>query len=233
MPKKHFQTWLAVLPAMAVPFIGSLFYFVILSKHDAAKIIYAATKLFTVLWPLIAVCALTRTGLPRIDRDFKKHLKALPLGVLVGAMIVLLMFGLMETRLGATIAGGSKNIEAKARELGFLEHFWLSGFFLSVVHSFIEEYYWRWFVFGRLRSLTPVRAAHILAGVSFAAHHVVVVTQFFSIFWGLVSGVCVALGGIVWSAMYDKQETLVGAWASHMIVDSGIMAIGHRLLFGA
>jgi membrane protease YdiL (CAAX protease family) len=224
------RIWLAVLPAMVLPFIASLLYFVLLSDSTAARAVYAGTKLFTVAWPVLAVCVIVREKLPPIRLRPAKQLKAALFGAAAAVPIVVLMAVLMRTCLGQVIAGGSDKILAKARQFGILEHYWLFAILLSLVHSLVEEYYWRWFVFGRLRKVTGVLAAHILAGVAFGGHHAVIGTQFFSLFWGLVAGVPVAAAGVAWSVMYYRQKTIAGAWACHLIVDLYIMGIGCKLL---
>src|SRR5262249_33633196 len=50
----------------------------------------------------------------------------------------------------------------------------LLGVFYAVVHSLLEEYYWRWFAFGRLRRYLPLGAAIALSAIGFTAHHVVI-----------------------------------------------------------
>lgn len=217
---------------MIVPFAASLFYFVLFSEYFFARVIYAGTKIFTVVWPAISVWLIFRTTLPKIQLRLEKHRRAIPLGIFLGISIVLLMLGLMQTPLGEIVATSSENIRNKARELGILEYYWPFALFLSVIHSLIEEYYWRWFVFGHLREVLTTSSAHVLAGLSFAAHHVVVATQFFPIGWGVLLGGLAGAGGILWSLMYEKQQTLMGAWICHLIVDLGILAIGHKILFG-
>ena len=217
---------------MVVPFAASLFYFVLFSEHSFARIIYGGTKIFTVVWPVIAVWGIFRTTLPKIHLHLEKHRKAIPLGIVFGISTVVLMLGLMQTPLGEIVVSSSENIRNKARELGILEYYWTFALFLSVIHSLIEEYYWRWFVFGHLTEVLTIFSAHVLAGLSFAAHHVVIATQFFPTAWGIVLGGLAGAGGILWSLMYDKQQTLMGAWICHIIVDLGILAIGHKILFG-
>jgi membrane protease YdiL (CAAX protease family) len=224
------RVWLALVPAMVVPFVASLFYFVILSGCDFAVVLYAAAKAFIVVWPLISVRLILRTHLPKVKLTLAKHRQAIPLGVFLGIAIVVLMFGLMRTPLGEVVSRSSESISRKAQQFGVLKHYWLFALFLSFIHSLMEEYYWRWFVFGRLKNVVNVPCAHAIAGVSFAAHHVVVATQFFPVLWGFLFGALAGAGGILWSVMYDKQKTLLGAWLCHLIVDFGIMAIGYSIL---
>ena len=218
---------LVVIPAMIIPFIGSLFYFVIFSEHDFAKLFYGATKIFTLIWPLLAVTLILQRRIPKITFT----LTAIPLGIATGLIIVIIAFGLMQTPLGDLIENHSDVIKNHANNLGVLTHFWTFTLFISIFHSLLEEYYWRWFVFGHLKEIINTWLAHLLAGAAFAAHHIVVATQFFPGTWGFILGGLVGLGGIIWSLMYLKQQTLLGAWISHMIVDFGLMAIGYQLLF--
>lgn len=224
--------WLALFPAMTLPFAAALFYFVLLKESEMARWLYAATKIFTVVWPIAAAWLLTEIDFPKFRLSDPLHRRAVPLGFVTGIAIVGLMGGLMLTPIGEMVAGSAPQIRGKAQGLGILNHYWAFGLFLSVIHSLIEEYYWRWFVFGQLRKVIPKFAAHILAGASFAAHHVVIATQYFTIGWGLALGGMVGMGGILWSLMYERQRSLAGAWVSHMIADLGILSLGHRLIFG-
>ena len=230
MSTGNLRIWLALAPAMVVPFAASLFYFVILSGCDFAVVLYTTAKAFIVVWPLVSVRLILRTTLPKVKFALAKHRRAIPLGVFLGAAIVILMFGLMRTPLGEVVNGSSESISRKTQQFGVLKHYWLFALFLSVIHSLIEEYYWRWFVFGQLKNVVNVPCAHAIAGVSFAAHHIVVATQFFPVLWGFLFGALAGAGGILWSVMYDKQKTLVGAWLCHLIVDFGIMAVGYSIL---
>lgn len=224
--------WKTVIPAMLLPFVASLFYFVLFSEHVFSRAIYAGTKVFTLVWPIIAVLWILKTGLPKLNLRDVKHLKALPLGLLSGAGIVGLMLVLLQTPLSTVVHGAAPAINLKTTELGIINHYWAFAIFIAIFHSLLEEYYWRWFVFGRLREVTSGRVAHVLGAVSFAAHHVIITTQFFPLGWGLFFGMAVGVGGAIFSKLYERQQTLVGAWIAHMIVDFGIMWIGYGLIAG-
>lgn len=225
--------WLATAPAMVLPFVGALVYFVILGESRAAKAAYGFTKLFTLAWPLIAVLAIYRERLPRFRLGDAKHWRALPLGAITGLAVAGLMLLLMKTPIGAMTMGEAEQVRGKAQDMGILAHYWTFALFLSLIHSLLEEYYWRWFVYGRLRELTPGVWAHVLAGVAFGLHHVVITAQFFSLGWGLFFGAMVGVGGVIWSVMLARQGTLGGIWLSHVLIDLAAMAIGHKIIFGA
>lgn len=222
--------WWVVVPAMVLPLISALFYFVFFAGQPFAQVIYVGTKLFTLVWPAVVVLAIYRDGLPTINWRSPHHWRSLPLGIISGLAIVALMVGLMLTPLGDVAQRGSSQIATKSEEMGILAHYWLFALFISVLHSLLEEYYWRWFVYGQLERLTPPVAAHLLAGVAFAAHHVVIISEFFGVFWGFFFSAFVGIGGIIWSLMLARQKTLMGIWVSHMIVDFGAMGVGYWLI---
>lgn len=228
----HKKIWTAILPAMVFPFIASLFYFVLFSEYFFARLLYGSVKIFTLVWPLAALFLILKKTFPTMELAHEKHRKAVFPGIIAGMIIVAVMFLLLKTPLGTMVNNAAPDIRSKATELGFVKHYWTFAIFLSLIHSLMEEYYWRWFVFGHLRDVTKLSTAHLLCGLSFGAHHIVVATQFFPFGWGLFLGSLVGLGSMIWSFMYDRQKTLVGAWVCHSIVDLGIMSIGHKLIFG-
>ena len=126
--------------------------------------------------------------------------------------------------------------EVKSKLTGFgittLAAYSLLAVFYSLIHSLLEEYYWRWFVFGRLRKLRPLGAAVAISSVGFALHHVLVLEKYFGWYspatWLFSAGV--AVGGVVWAIVYQRSKSLLGPWLSHLLVDAAIFAIGYDLL---
>lgn len=231
MKNPTWRTTAALGPAVLLPFMASLFYFVLFSDHPAARALYGATKVFTVVWPWLALRFLLRGPFPGPTAGWRARVRALPLGAAVGAIVVALFILVMGTPLGGVVSGATGAIGTKARQLGVFEHYWAFALFLSLANSLVEEYYWRWFLFGRLRLILPRWPAHLLAALAFSAHHAVITTQFLPLAWGLVAAAAVAVGGVIMSALYERQGTVAGAWVCHLLVDLGIMGIGYRLLF--
>jgi membrane protease YdiL (CAAX protease family) len=106
------------------------------------------------------------------------------------------------------------------------------GAFYSLCHSLLEEYYWRWFVFGQLKRAAPLDSAIVISSLGFMAHHVLLLGKFFGFAswaaWAF-SG-CVAVGGAVWAWLYHRTGSLLGPWLSHLLVDAAIFAIGYDLV---
>ncbi|MDA0750859.1 MAG: CPBP family intramembrane metalloprotease [Verrucomicrobia bacterium] len=229
----HPSVWLlAVVPALVTPFLGALLYFVWFANSSWVQPVYAGVKLFTVLWPLIAVCWILREDLKgfRGLLVFRKRILAEGTGwglAMSGAIVAVLI-----SPLGEAVRDQAGVVRDKAEQMGVLSHFILFGLFISLLHSFLEEYYWRWFVFGHLhRFLKSKVLAHVVGALAFASHHIVVTTQFFEGAMGWVFGIAVGVGGGIWSWLMIRHRSLIGAWISHIIVDLTLMSIGYWLIF--
>ena len=219
---------------MVTPFLGSLVYFVLLASSGAATVIYAATKLFTIAWPAVAVFMIEGFAAPRRGEAWKRHLSAIPAGLATGMLIAGLIVGCyLWTPLGDYVERFAGPIGAKVTAMGLGEPIGYVAFcaFLSGLHSLIEEYYWRWYVFGRLMVLARSGVAYAFAGLSFAAHHYVLLAGYFPAAGAIVFGTAVGVGGAFWCWMYRRQGTLTGVWVSHALVDVAICYVGYRLLF--
>lgn len=125
-------------------------------------------------------------------------------------------------------------IRQKVAEFGIdsvVKYAALSMFYVAL-HSLLEEYYWRWFVFSQLRRVTTLGPAIVISSLGFMAHHVVVLSHYFG--WGsflsLFFSFGVAVGGVAWAWLYDRSRSLLGPWLSHALVDAGIFFVGYEIL---
>ena len=228
----RYRLWAAVLPALCVPFAAALLYFVICGNPDTARGIYAGAKIFLVVWPLAASLFILR-GRPSSWRSERvRRLPAAVAGLACGAAMSLLIFGVMLTPLGGLVTAGADSIRERSAHLGILEHYWTFGVFLAVLHSLMEEYYWRWFTFGALRGRLGLRAAAAISSAAFASHHVIITAQLMSLPLGILCGAAIACGGFLWALLYERYGSLLAPWLAHVVVDFAVMAVGYRVITG-
>jgi membrane protease YdiL (CAAX protease family) len=104
--------------------------------------------------------------------------------------------------------------------------------FYSLAHSLLEEYYWRWFVFGRLKNRLALRPAIVVSALAFMAHHVVVLSSYFGFLnpWTWFFSLATALGGSVWAWLYHRSGSIYGPWLSHLLIDAAVFGIGYDLM---
>ena len=104
--------------------------------------------------------------------------------------------------------------------------------FLVLVHSGLEEYYWRWFVYARSCERTSEAAAIILSSLAFAAHHVLDLNELLPGWWGatLLLALAVAVGGAFWAWLYGHCHSLIAPWVSHAFIDASLAVAAWDLM---
>ena len=193
--------------------------------------VYAACKVAQFSFPLLWVSLNRRIPPSRVSSASG----GLLLGALSGIVIVVLMWSvyLMAFKDGPLALAAEPRVASRIAALGAASPggFLALTVFLSVFHSFLEEYYWRWFLFGRLRTHIGAMPANVLSSAAFTGHHVIVLHAFMGsgangwLTAALSMGV--ALAGMFWAWAYARSGSLVSPWLSHVLVDLGIMAIGY------
>jgi len=226
--------WLGIAVGLALPSAITWGYFVLAAQYSQGtqQAVYLAVKVFQFTFPLLWVCFVLR------DWTAPRWLssKGLLLGAGFSTVVVAAGWAVFNAALrGLPIfARASELILEKVAAFG-IDAPWkyaLLALFYSLVHSLLEEYYWRWFVFGQLRRVMPSGPAIAIAALAFAAHHVIVLAIYFGpsspATWLLSSAVVV--GGLFWAWLYERTGSLLGPWLSHLLIDAGIFWIGYDLV---
>lgn len=227
--------WPVLIFALIFPTAGAVVYFVAADPESPAfRICYTVSKVVQFALPVIAIVAFNGSRLRRVRLSVA--------GLYVGVAVGIFMFAGIAVvytfvfRDGPVLGGLATTVRTKVAGFGLDSP---AGFIalaavLSIVHSFLEEYYWRWFVHGALRERLRPTTAILLSSAAFAAHHVVVLHVYFpDRFWTatLPFSIAVAVGGACWAWLYDRAGSLAGPWAAHALADAALMAIGFDLLY--
>lgn len=230
---KNSRRWAVLLPALVVPLVASFFYFVLFPGTAFGNSFYVVAKLFLLLWPILATLLILKE--PMVDKSLqRRHKASLVQGTVFGLVVTALLIYLVKgSPVGAVVGDNVVRISERIVGLGIADHYLLFALFISFFHAALEEFYWRWFVFGNARRLMSGWAAITVAAAGFASHHIVVLSQFFPLGWAFVLGSCVGIGGAVWSIIYHRTNSMWGPWVSHMIIDLAIMWVGWEALQAA
>jgi hypothetical protein len=228
--------------AMILPTLNALFYFVLLSGDPALgalrQLAYALGKTIQFALPIVFVVFLLRESLRGSPtKNWRTHLSAnLLLGFSSGVVLGGALLGLyFMTRSSPMLDEAAIRIREKMSEFGISSAatFLALSVFLAGIHSLLEEYYWRWFVFGQLRKTLPITLAIGISSLGFMAHHVVIVWTYAPnyVLSGVIAGsLAVAVGGAVWAWMYERSGSLIGPWVSHALVDVSLFVMGWDLM---
>jgi membrane protease YdiL (CAAX protease family) len=233
-PPRATLRWIGVIVALAFPTVITWAYFVFAARYTTAaqQTTYLVVKSIQFAFPLIWVAVVLRESV----RPRRPHGKGMFLGAAFSLSVVVagwLLFHFLMRDMPAFTAAAAK-IHAKITSFG-IDTPWkyaILAAFYSLIHSLLEEYYWRWFVFRQLRGLVSLWPAILVSAMAFMAHHVVLLREFFSelpwLVWLLSSAV--AIGGVFWAWLYERTGSLYSTWLSHLIIDAGIFWVGYDLV---
>jgi CAAX protease family protein len=226
--------WLGVAIAFLLPTIATVVYFVFGPRFELAtrRVTYVAMKILEFGFPVVWLCAVLGEPIHWWRPSWAGIGLGAAFGLAVGAAGWLLYAGFLR---GTPMFSASVDI-VQQRVFAFgVNTPWkyvLLGAFYSLNHSLLEEYFFRWFLFGQLRRLVPLWPAILISAVGFMLHHVVILgtylrwsplpTAFFSL--------CIAVGGIFWAWLYDCSGSIAGPCLSHLLVDAAIFLVGFDIM---
>ena len=226
---------LALCFAISYPTLFTLVYFIILKDWPPTLQIgtFGIGKALQFLFPLAYVLFILGSRPRRSPRPAA----GLGSGLLFGAVVMgvaLLFYFLWLDPTGVFEGDPVKQIRSKIEGWGLTLRwkFVLLSLFYALMHSFLEEYYWRWFVFRQLRERISLGWSISISSLGFTAHHVVLLVFYFkeSLTTALLFCAAIAVGGGVWAWLYDRHKSLLGPWLSHALVDVAIFIIGYHLV---
>jgi len=234
--EQQFQTRdvAAVLFALVLPTLVTLAYFFWAEQYSAniQQATYGFAKVVQFAFPVVWVLWVQK----RWPSPGRSLTEGVGLGIVFGlgvggAMLALYHYWLKSA--GFFAAAESEMIEKiSGMQLNEAWKFAALGVFYSLFHSFLEEYYWRWFVFGQLRRMVSLWVAVVISSLGFMAHHVLVLASYFGIAepvtW--VFSLAIAIGGAFWAWLYHRSGSLLGPWLSHLLVDAAIFVIGYEIV---
>jgi CAAX protease family protein len=223
----------ALVIAALFPALGTWLYFHTFAGRAELKVVFTASKVVQFAFPIAWVWLVQRQAIQFHQPTRKGILAGLAFAaLLVGTMVGSYLLVLRESRY---LSGADTALWNKLGDIGITTpvEFIALAVFYSVPHAFLEEYYWRWFVFGQARRFMPWPVAAGLSGLAFALHHVIVIAAYVppEHFWTatLFFSLCVGAGGAVWAWIYQRSGSLYATWLSHLLIDAGIMWIGFDL----
>ncbi|HMP17229.1 MAG TPA: CPBP family intramembrane metalloprotease [Gemmatales bacterium] len=237
------EGWIIILVMLAPTAMTYLYFFLLAGQGSLTRIVYLLSKVATGLIPILWYCKLYFESLRATSADLvldqkPRHLLSFKIGLdfglfTVAAILLFYYLWVLDMPLLQTV---SVQVKAKLADAGAtsLTRFLLLAGFLSILHSAFEEYYWRWFVYGRLATGLPWLWAAIISSVGFMLHHVLVLYHFLpgldGIWLIVICSLGIGFGGFIWCAIYRYTGSLLGAWVAHLCADLVIMWLGWNIV---
>jgi uncharacterized protein len=217
-----------IILSLFLPGVFTWLYFEIPWATPLTLVLYGAVKVYMILVPLWVL------GL-RFRVLFSLSWSDLRLGLLYGAcggcMIFLTYLFLKDSYLPRDT---SRLLVEKLKDFQIdtgLQYLFLAVF-ISLFNSFLEELFFRGFLFGELKRLIGQLISSIVTSAAFMIHHVFVLNKYLpNHFWDLVIpfSLAVFVAGLTWCTLFQRTGKLTIPWISHLVVDLVILGVGYEI----
>ena len=111
------------------------------------------------------------------------------------------------------------------------ENFLYVSLYISLMNSFLEEFFFRGYGFITLKKYSSRKFAYIFSSVIFAIYHVGMLVDMFNIWTSLLLLVGLIIGGSIFNYLNEANDNIYPSWFVHMFANFAINTIGF-ILFG-
>lgn len=161
---------------------------------------------------------------------FRFHKKGLLISLLLGIVIFGVILGGYFALRGVIDFSGVTSSLTSGMGITADNFVWVA-IYISIMNSFLEEFFFRGFGFITLKKYVSVKFAYFFSPVLFAVYHVGMLVGMFhpAVLALLMFGLIV--GGLIFNALNDKLGNIYPSWFVHMAANFAINTIGF-ILFG-
>jgi len=156
--------------------------------------------------------------------------------LIAGVVIAAVMLGVYAIALhNHWLASSIPRMRAQAART-HLDVWWVFLVFVLVISSanaLMEEFVWRWFVYRQCAALMPSALAVLAAAALFTVHHTAALCVQATAASVLLGSLGVFLGGLIWSWMYQRYQSIWPGFVCHILADAGMFAIGWHMIYRA
>ena len=218
--KKLYIILSLIIFSLAVTFIDAVVHPPYFSKIPIKILFFLALPMmFFMIW---------RKEWSEFKALFRFKKKGLLISLLLGAAIFgVILGGYFVTRGFIDFSGVTSSL---TEGMGITaDNFIWVAIYISIMNSFLEEFFFRGFGFITLKKYVNVRFAYFFSPVLFAIYHVGMLVGMFhpAVLALLMFGLIV--GGLIFNALNDKLGNIYPSWFVHMAANFAINTIGFIL----
>lgn len=103
--------------------------------------------------------------------------------------------------------------------------------YITFGNSFLEEYFFRGFIFLTLYKAGHKKLAYLFSSLLFAVYHVAIFNTWFSPGIIVLALLGLFIGGIIFNVINTRTSSIINSWLIHIFADSAIIAIGIKMFY--
>lgn len=98
--------------------------------------------------------------------------------------------------------------------------------YISFINSFLEEFFFRGFIFLNLNKTMPQWQAYGISAFAFAIYHVAILANWFNPILFIVALAGLFIGGVIFNWLDEETRSIYNSWLVHMFANFAINTIG-------
>ncbi len=108
-------------------------------------------------------------------------------------------------------------------------NFLFVSLYIAIVNSFLEEFFFRGFVFLNLYE-THARFSMVFSALLFATYHIGIFVSWFQISMLFLALFSLFIGGLIFNFLATKSKNFLNSWLVHFFADAVILVLGGLIL---
>jgi uncharacterized protein len=101
--------------------------------------------------------------------------------------------------------------------------------YITFGNSFLEEFFFRGFIFLNLYKLNSKKTAYVYSSLLFGIYHIGIFRTWFNLPITLLALFGLISVGFLFNWMDTKSENFLNSWIAHIFADTAVMLIGFRM----
>ena len=102
--------------------------------------------------------------------------------------------------------------------------------YISFINSFLEELFFRGFMFLSLTKSGSRRFAYLISSLVFSLYHVAIISAWFNIWIFILIIVGLMFVGYIFNYITEKSDSFLASWIVHIFANLAINTIGFMIL---
>jgi membrane protease YdiL (CAAX protease family) len=167
----------------------------------------------------------------RFDKKISKQklsIKQFNFGLLFGTIsfaVIIIAYFLLKNIINFENIIFDLNEKSKITPSNFV----LVGLYITFGNSFLEEFFFRGFIFLNLYKLNSKKTAYIYSSLLFGLYHIGIFKTWFNIWLILLSLTGLISVAFVFNWLDTKSNNFINSWIVHILADSAIIIIGMKM----
>lgn len=106
------------------------------------------------------------------------------------------------------------------------DNFILVAIYISMINSFLEEFFFRGFAYFSLKNISTKKIANIFSALAFSLYHIAIIDGWFQFTLTFFIIVGLFISGIFFNYLNEKSKSIFPSWLVHIFANFAINTIG-------